>query len=116
MEERKRGYAAHWTTPDVFCGEIQHAVGQSNYVKRLFEAEPTNPTAELLDTKVETLQTEINDMHFLLSQMKELVERQQAKIDSLTEFIRELEAHQAKERSHLYQVVLSLKQEWETLK
>ncbi|MGD8189260.1 hypothetical protein ACQCN2_04580 [Brevibacillus ginsengisoli] len=116
MEDRKHFMNSHWITPDVFSGEIQHAVGQSNYVKRVMEFEQQEVTIEESDVKWNELIETIADLKNRVVQLEESVTQQQEKMDDLKKYIRELEENQTKERAHLYQVVLLLKQEWETLK
>lgn len=116
MEERKRQIVSHWITPDVFIGEVQYAVGQSNYVKRVVEIEPPEPSTEPADVKWQELINELEELKKTISQLETYVMEQQAVMDSLKKYVRGVEETQAKERAHLYQVVLSLKQEWETLK
>ncbi len=140
MEERKRTSVTHWITPDVFCGqmeEIQDAVGQNNYVKRLFEYDQSEPKLQELEADVTLLeerishvqnennktqeqirhiQEQVSSLHELVNSMNEQVRHVFEQLTYFQTRLRELEASHAKERSHLHQMVLSLKQEWESQK
>jgi acetyl-CoA carboxylase alpha subunit len=98
VEKRKRMENPHWVTPGVFSGSfaVEEAVERITSIK-LPEARTEDETP-----------------------WKERVEKLEAQLSQLTEALssweerwKAMEAEHKKEREYLYQVVLSLKKEWE---
>ncbi|WP_126427208.1 hypothetical protein [Brevibacillus marinus] len=96
MERQKHGDTRYWILPGVFRGtfEAEHAVGQTAYVKKLQEGE------ECQEDKIRSLEAQMQHMRTELERCRQEWEQFQAAME--------------KEREHLYKVVLSLKQEWES--
>ncbi|UFJ42730.1 hypothetical protein LOK74_09650 [Brevibacillus humidisoli] len=96
MEKQKHGDTRYWITPGVFRGtfQVQHAVGQTAYVKKMQEGEETQ------EEKIRSLEEQLQHVTVELERYKQEWEQFQEAIE--------------KEREHLYKVVLSLKQEWES--
>ncbi|MBO8162951.1 MAG: hypothetical protein H0Z34_04410 [Brevibacillus sp.] len=96
MARQKHSQTGYWITPGVFRGsfEVEHAVGQTAFVKKMPEEETTQ-------------EERIRRMEEQLQQVCSELERYQQEWEQFQE---EME----KEREHLYQVVLSLKKEWES--
>lgn len=106
MEKKKKWDLPHWVTPGVFSG--QYVVDEA--VERITCLKPMEIT---LHKPAETDQKAADEM-------KEQVQRLELEIKQLKEQLvtweqryKEAEEAQTKERQHLYQVVLSLKKEWE---
>lgn len=108
MEDRKKSNGTQRFTPDVFCGDIREAVGQYNFVKRVEKVVPSNKVEDLVE-EMKNFQEEVRALR------NELFLRDQ-EIQRLRECINEIISDNSKERTHLYQVVLSLKKEWEAIK
>jgi hypothetical protein len=98
VEKRKVIVNPHWVTPGVFSGSfvVEEAVERTTTIK-LTEASAADETP-----------------------WKERLEKLEAQLAHLTETLssweehwKAMEAEQKKEREYLYQVVLSLKKEWE---
>lgn len=96
MEKPKHGDTRYWILPGVFRGtfEAEHAVGQTAYVKKMQDADPSQ------EDKIRILEEELRCMRTELERCRQDWEQFQAAME--------------KEREHLYKVVLSLKQEWES--
>jgi flagellar motility protein MotE (MotC chaperone) len=110
VEKRKRGEPPHWVMPGVFSGHviIEEAVERVTSVK-LPELLPFEGPAskERIEQPEEPL-------------WKERIEQLEAQVAALRESLaaweerfKALEAAQKRECEYLYQVVLSLKKEWE---
>jgi len=100
MEKRKRLETSHWVTPGVFSGHytVEEAVERITTVK---QTEQTAQKADDVAWKERLL--------LLESRLTEVTE-------ALAEWEKrwkQMEQVNQKERQYLYQVVLSLKQEWE---
>ncbi|MGC5328363.1 hypothetical protein [Brevibacillus sp. SYSU BS000544] len=108
MEDRKKHSLSHRLAPDVFCGEIREAVGQYNYVKRVEKAVSHGKLEDFMEV-VKNYTEEVRTLR------NELLIRDQ-EIQRLRDSIQEIISNNSKERAHLYQVVLSLKKEWEAIK
>ncbi|GAA4708710.1 hypothetical protein [Brevibacillus fulvus] len=100
MEKRRKSDAL-WVTPGVFSGslKIEEAVGRISSVSQLdwnpkpVEDSQLKSQIEMLAQQIQQLQAQLAEWEQRWAMMKE---------------------EQNKERQYLYQVVLSLKQEWET--
>jgi hypothetical protein len=100
VEKRKRLETNHWVTPGVFSGHytVDEAVERITTVKQM------ETTAHTVDD----------------SAWKERLELLESRVIELTQALaawenrwKEMEVENKKERQYLYQVVLSLKKEWE---
>ncbi|GED52680.1 hypothetical protein EDM54_17585 [Brevibacillus borstelensis] len=98
MEKRKKGETTHWIMPGVFSGEfvVDEAVERVQ-LKKL--GDQRDAAEALWKERAEEIQKE-------LAALKEAVSRWEERFKVLQE-------EQKREREYLYQVVLSLKQEWE---
>ncbi|WP_400163736.1 hypothetical protein ACAF76_011745 [Brevibacillus sp. TJ4] len=107
MEKRKKWEVQHWITPGVFSGHYvaEEAVERISTAQSLEISVPI-PQANEKKEELEALRQQVHTLQAELREVKELLDRWEKKSA-------ELEAEHAKERQHLYQVVLSLKQEWE---
>jgi hypothetical protein len=122
VEKRKRGEPPHWVMPGVFSGHviIEEAVERVTSVK-LPELLPFEGPAskERIEQPEEPLWKErIEQPEEPL--WKERIEQLEAQVAALRESLaaweerfKALEAEQKRECEYLYQVVLSLKKEWE---
>ncbi|USG63462.1 hypothetical protein NDK47_14880 [Brevibacillus ruminantium] len=101
MDKRKKGEGSHWITPipGLFSGEImvEEAVERVTSIKREEVVMTTDGAQWRL--RAEEMQQE-------LAALKEKVTRWEEQFKALQD-------EQKREREYLYQVVLSLKQEWE---
>ncbi|MEJ8544815.1 hypothetical protein [Brevibacillus borstelensis] len=98
MEKRKKGENTHWIMPGVFSGEfvVEEAVERVQLKKQ-----------EDHRAVVEALWREQSaEIQHELAAIKEELTRWEERFKALQE-------EQKREREYLYQVVLSLKQEWE---
>lgn len=121
MEKRRKWDLPHWVTPGVFSGNfvVDEAVERISIVK------PMEKQAEQsIDQETEAKMERRTD-HLMLEQTeterKEYREKLEQEIQSLKEAIasweerfKQLEKEQTKQLQYLYQVVLSLKKEWES--
>lgn len=100
MEKRRKNDSSLWLTPGVFSGsyEIEEAVGKINEVKQE-EWTVRFDESFLLKEKLEQVKQEV-------AQLQEAVAMWEQRCQLMEEENR-------KERQYLYQVVLSLKREWE---
>lgn len=134
MEKRKKWDLPHWVTPGVFSGHfvVDEAVERISIVKpgekgqeaAVEKATATEQTAceqpaeaqELvLEPKLEIMMRETDVV--TTEQLEKLEQEVAALKESLAAWEKrwkKAEEEQAKERQYLYQVVLSLKKEWES--
>lgn len=100
MEKRKRIESPHWVTPGVFSG---------NYTVE--EAVERVTTSKQLDAPVQSIDDSLwkERMQMLESRLAELTQA----LTTWENRWKTMEAENKKERQYLYQVVLSLKKEWE---
>jgi dynactin complex subunit len=97
MEKRRRNEPVHWVTPGVFTGTI--------HVQETLEQECVNnlPVRAREETALtQKIQALEEEMQTLKNQLQELEKK-------WAQFVK----NNQREREHLYQVVLSLKKEWE---
>ncbi|NGQ97305.1 hypothetical protein G3578_19390 [Brevibacillus sp. SYP-B805] len=97
MEKRRKSEKPHWVTPGVFSGAVQtqERLGQEPVSHALAQAEEQS---ELIG-KITSLE---QDMQTLQRQLQEWEKK-------WAHFVKASQ----RDREHLYQVVLSLKKEWE---
>lgn len=107
MEKRKKWELPHWVTPGVFSGHYvaEEAVERISSAKSIEISVPV-PQAGDKKEEYEALRQQVNKLQEELQEVKALLAGWEKRCQ-------ELEIEQAKERQHLYQVVLTLKQEWE---
>lgn len=100
MERRKKGDNGQWVTPGVFSGSfvVEEAVEKTNTVRQCEQPLPAVEEQQL-QMKMEQLETQLTDLREALVSSEDRWKR--------------MEADFKKEREYLYQVVLSLKKEWE---
>lgn len=100
MEKRRKTDHSLWVTPGVFSGsyEVEEAVGKINTVKQE-EWTVRFDDSFLIKEKLEQLQQEVAQLQVAGSQWEKRCLM--------------MEEENRKERQYLYQVVLSLKKEWE---
>ncbi|CFJ34045.1 Uncharacterised protein [Mycobacterium tuberculosis] len=106
MEKKKKWDLPHWVTPGVFSGQyvVDEAVERITCLKPV---EMNLQKPQVVEKKVEeNLKEQIQRLELELKEVKEQLAGWEKR--SL-----EAEEAQTKERQHLYQVVLSLKKEWE---
>jgi septal ring factor EnvC (AmiA/AmiB activator) len=98
VEKRKRVENPHWVTPGVFSGSfvVEEAVERITSIK---QPEACTSDDATWKERLEELEAQLAKLTKSLS--------------SWEERWRAMEAEQKKEREYLYQVVLSLKKEWE---
>jgi predicted RNase H-like nuclease (RuvC/YqgF family) len=100
MDKRKKNEPNIWVTPGVFSGssDIEEAVGKINTLKQT-ESTPGSDDTQYLRDKMEQMNQQI-------TQLQESLEAWELRWQALEE-------ESKRERQYLYQVVLSLKKEWE---
>jgi hypothetical protein len=100
MDKRRKNEPNIWVTPGVFSGspEIEEAVGKINAPKQT-ESTPGGDDTHNLRDKVEQLNQQVRQL--------------QESLEAWEQRWQTLEEESKKERQYLYQVVLSLKKEWE---
>ncbi|MGG1659703.1 hypothetical protein [Brevibacillus sp. NRS-1366] len=133
MEKRKKWDLPHWVTPGVFSGN--YVVDEA--VERISIVKPVEKTEEPIGEKGQEAKGEVEDgskqkPELVLEPTFEIIMREtdvatseelqklEQEVAALKETIaawenrwKELEGNQKKEMQYLYQVVLSLKKEWE---
>jgi len=107
MEKRKKGELPHWVMPGVFSGPVvaEEAVERMNPAKRM-EITVAIPATGDRKEELEDLTRQLQKLEAELEELKEA-------LSGWVKRVEEMERDQAKERQHLYQVVLALKKEWE---
>lgn len=132
MEKRKKWDLSHWVTPGVFSGHFvvdeavervsivkvgekgQEAVGEKATAKTACE-QPAEAKEPVPEPKFEIIMRETDVV--TTEQLEKLEQEVAALKESLAAWEKrwkKFEEEQAKERQYLYQVVLSLKKEWES--
>lgn len=111
MEKRKKWDLPHWVTPGVFSGNfvVDEAVERISSVKPT-EKSTEKPMEKMIEIRTQndpTLLEQVEKLELELTALKE-------ELASWEKRMKELEEEQGKERQYLYQVVLSLKKEWES--
>ncbi|MGM0711658.1 hypothetical protein [Brevibacillus parabrevis] len=132
MEKRKKGDLPHWVTPGVFSGHfvVDEAVERISIVKPVEKAQeavigqvPKQPADEKPDEEKQLVlepafEIIMRETDVATSEQLEKLEQEVAALkESLAAWEKrwkKAEEEQSKERQHLYQVVLSLKKEWES--
>lgn len=90
---KKPHQSAHWVQPGVLRGYIRETNGQHHYIKRaVLEWPATDEKWQKLEHEVEQLRSDIDTAQQKWNEVLEEIKR---------------------EREYLYQVVLTLKKEWE---
>lgn len=117
MEKRKKWDLPHWVTPGVFSGSyvVDEAVERITSFKPMeftlqkpsgSEKQSDENLKEAVKQVEERLTERIRELEQKLLEVKEQAAAMEKRWKAAEEA-------QAKERQHLYQVVLSLKKEWE---
>jgi len=117
MEKRKKWDLPHWVTPGVFSGNyvVDEAVERITSFKPMeftlqkpsgSEKQSDENLTEAVKQVEERLTERIRELEQKLIEVKE-------QAAAMEKHWKAAEEAQAKERQHLYQVVLSLKKEWE---
>jgi len=117
MEKRKKWDLPHWVTPGVFSGKyvVDEAVERITSFKPMeitlqkpssSEKQEDEACKEEMKQVEEKLMEQIQQLEVKLNEAKEQFAAAEKRWQAAEET-------QAKERQHLYQVVLSLKKEWE---
>jgi hypothetical protein len=114
MEKRKKWDLPHWVTPGVFSGEfvVDQAVERITSVKQM---EINLQTPQVVEQQEdESLKEPLNEpLKEQIAQLELELKEVKDQLASWEKRYTDAEEAQAKERQYLYQVVLSLKQEWE---
>ena len=133
MEKRKKWDLPHWVTPGVFSGHyvVDEAVERITIVKPVEKA-AEEPTTEIQQEEINVEGSTPKQPELVLEPTFEIIMREtdvatseelenlEREVASLKEELaswenrwKEFEESQKKEMQYLYQVVLSLKKEWE---
>lgn len=107
MEKRKKWDLPHWVTPGVFSGNfvVDEAVERTSSVN--LSGKPLETTIEIRTQTDPILREQVEKLELEIATLRE-------QLASWEKRMKQLEEEQSKERQHLYQVVLSLKKEWES--
>jgi flagellar motility protein MotE (MotC chaperone) len=110
VEKRKRGEPPHWVMPGVFSGHVivEEAVERVTSVKlpELLPFEGQAPNEQVKQPEEPTWKERIEQLEAQVAELKQ-------SLAAWEERFKALEAEQKRDCEYLYQVVLSLKKEWE---
>jgi len=100
MDKKRKTEPILWLTPGVFSGpvEAKEAIGRIR--------EPDHPAEESPQADLRLAREQLTRLEEQVRQLQDALQSQDQRMEKLLE-------EQRKEREHLYQVVLSLKKEWE---